>query len=339
MAQKKLLRFREIGTFSNVLQYPEDIAGKWSEFFGNQNPLNLELACGRGEYTIGLANLYKDQNFIGIDIKGNRLWVGAKKALANGLPNAAFLRTQIDKIAQYFDPAEVSGIWITFPDPHLRMSKARKRLTHPKFIRLYQKFLRPGGIIHLKTDSRDLYEFTKTVIELYELPLIKDLVDVYSGQDLPAEFNIKTHYEGLNISGSNQIFYLAFSLPVEIDVNDEKLDSLVKSSPASVIPSVASVIPSVASVISSVAEGSLEMESVIVMKSLSQARDDEKRNDDDQDDQQDFYFEPSGLMVFTANYHLKKGYCCGNGCRHCPYQYLGVPEPTRSKLLSLRKNG
>lgn len=228
MAQKKLKRFREIGTFSNVLQNPEDISGKWESIFGNNHPIALELACGKGEYTVGLAMLFKDQNFIGIDIKGNRLWVGAKKALENNLKNAAFLRTQIDKINQYFEPSEVNQIWITFPDPHLRLSKARKRLTHPKFLRLYNQFLQPGGKIHLKTDSPDLYQFTKTVADLYNLTIISDFPDLYQNNHLPEELHLKTHYESLDISKSNTIFYLSFTLPTVINPNDEQLHSLLK---------------------------------------------------------------------------------------------------------------
>ena len=229
MAQKKLLRFSEIGTFPNVLQYPEDISGKWHQFFGNDHPVILELACGRGEYTVALAGLFKDKNYIGVDIKGNRLWVGAKRALKYGLENAAFLRTQIDKINQYFCTSEVDQIWITFPDPHLRVSKARKRLTHPKFLRLYKQFLRPGGVVHLKTDSPDLYTFTKKIVELYNLTIISDFNDLYNNSTLPEELHIKTHYEGLNIANSNRIFYLSFTLPEVMRSEDDQLHLLLKA--------------------------------------------------------------------------------------------------------------
>jgi len=166
MAHKKLIRFAELETFENVLQFPKNIKGKWSEFFNNENPIILELACGKGEYAVGMGMLYPQKNFIGIDIKGNRIWVGAKRALENKLHNVAFLRTQIDQLNEYFSNCEVAEIWITFPDPQLRKSKAKKRLTHPKFLRLYQQFLKQGGYIHLKTDSPDLYEFTKKVIKM-----------------------------------------------------------------------------------------------------------------------------------------------------------------------------
>jgi tRNA (guanine-N7-)-methyltransferase len=229
MAQKKLIRFKEIKTFSNVLEYPENMQGKWKDFFKNENPIILELACGKGEYTVGLAGLYPCKNFIGVDIKGNRLWAGAKKALKNKITNAAFLRTQIDKIAQYFASDEVEEIWITFPDPYLRKSKARKRLTHPKFLRLFKQFLKPGGCIHLKTDSPDLYHFTKTVIDLYDLKIISDINDLYKNETIPDELKIKTHYESLDIAQSNKIFYLCFALPEVINDSDEKLNAILKT--------------------------------------------------------------------------------------------------------------
>lgn len=215
MGQKKLHRFAELLTFPNVLQNPEDMAGKWKEFFHNDHPITLELACGKGEYALGLGRLHAERNFIGVDMKGNRIWVGAKKALKENLTNVGFLRTQIDRIAMHFQPGEVSEIWITFPDPQLRTSKAKKRLTHPKFLRLYQQLLKPGGIIHLKTDSPALYRFSKWVTDLYELEVLEDRDDVYSaGEDsISDELKIKTHYESLDIAGSSRIHYLSFRLP------------------------------------------------------------------------------------------------------------------------------
>ena len=171
MAQKKMLRFAAIKKFSNVLEYPENMPGKWGNYFNNSNPIVLELACGRGEYTVELAKLFPEKNFIGVDIKGNRLYIGAKKCLDEKITNAAFLRTQIALINQYFAKDEAAEIWITFPDPQLRTSKAKKRLTHPQFLRLYRQFVLPDGLLHLKTDSPQLFQFTKKVIELYKLPL------------------------------------------------------------------------------------------------------------------------------------------------------------------------
>lgn len=213
MGQKKLIRFAEIETFSNVLQYPQHMKGKWSDFFKNDHPISLELACGKGEYAVGLGRLYPQRNFIGIDLKGNRIWVGAKTALKESLTNVAFVRSQIDQVTNYFAEGEVSEIWITFPDPQLRASKHKKRLTHPKFLRSYQQLLKQGGLIHLKTDSPVLYRFTKEVISLYNLPLHTSTDDLYKEETISDELKIKTHYEGLDIAQSNRIHYLQFSLP------------------------------------------------------------------------------------------------------------------------------
>ena len=230
MGQKKLIRFEELKTLPNVLQYPEGMAGNWKVFFKNNNPIILELACGKGEYAVGLARLYPEKNFIGIDLKGNRIWVGAKNALRQNLTNAAFLRTQIDQVSSYFATHEVEAIWITFPDPQLRRSKAKKRLTHPKFLRLYHQILVPGGLIHLKTDSPDLYKFTKTVIELYNCTPHNDYDNVYKETDIAEDLRIKTHYESLDIAGSNRIHYLCFSLPDQLPgkEKDEILKELLK---------------------------------------------------------------------------------------------------------------
>jgi tRNA (guanine-N7-)-methyltransferase len=230
MGHKKLIRFAELETFENVLQFPKNIKGKWLEFFKNSNPIVLELACGKGEYAVGLGMLYPQKNFIGVDLKGNRIWVGAKKALENNLHNVAFLRTQIDQVNEYFSTDEVSEIWITFPDPQLRKSKAKKRLTHPKFLRLYQQFLKRGSYIHLKTDSPDLYHFTKKVIELYGCDLHRDLQDLYREEHIAEDLKIKTHYESLDIAESNRIHYLCFSLSGKLPgkEKDEELKQILK---------------------------------------------------------------------------------------------------------------
>jgi len=229
MAQKKLQRFSEIKTFSNVLEYPENMAGKWDIYFKNEFHISLELACGKGEYDVGLGQVYPQKNFIGVDIKGNRIWVGAKYALDNKLTNVAFLRTQIHKIDTYFTTNEVEEIWITFPDPHLRISKANKRLTHPRYLRLYKNILKTGSKIHLKTDSPDLYNFTKTVIGLYNLTLNLDIDDVYKQEKNSPELNIKTYYESLDIAESKRVFYLCFSLPEKIIDKDNELDNILKN--------------------------------------------------------------------------------------------------------------
>jgi tRNA (guanine-N7-)-methyltransferase len=228
MGQKKLQRFAEIRTFRNVLEYPLHMKGRWKSFFNNESPITLELACGKGEYAIGLGRMHPERNFIGVDLKGNRIWVGAKRALDENLQNVAFVRSQIDKVDQYFEAGEVSEIWITFPDPQLRTSRAKKRLTHPYFLRLYQKFLKKNSIIHLKTDSPDLYHFTKLVINFHDLDLLEDKDDVYRNTTVGDVLKIKTYYESLDIAKSKKIHYLQFRLPEELlKENDEQLKELI----------------------------------------------------------------------------------------------------------------
>lgn len=216
MGQKKLIRFAELETFPNVFQYPINIAGKWSGVFKNPNPVTLELACGKGEYALGMGRMYPKRNFIGVDVKGNRIWVGAKAALQENVQNVVFLRSQIDSLAGYFSACEISEIWLPFPDPQLRSSKHKKRLTHPKYLRMYEKFLKPGGLIHLKTDSPLLFHFTHRVISLYGLTLHRSFDDLYSHAEIAPELSIITHYEGLDIARSSRIHYLCFSLPPEL---------------------------------------------------------------------------------------------------------------------------
>ena len=230
MAQKKLLRFAAIKTYPHVLEYPENMAGHWNAFFKNEHPVNLELACGRGEYAVGLGRLFPQQNYIGVDIKGNRIYIGARQVMEEKLPNVAFLRTHIDKIAGYFSPGEVNDIWITFPDPQLRISRAKKRLTHPRFLRLYQNILTANGTIHLKTDSPDLYAFTKLVIKLYGLTLLEDDPDIYAQSEVPPALSIQTYYEKLDIAGSNRVHYLRFSLPSEpLPDLDKQLQEIISA--------------------------------------------------------------------------------------------------------------
>lgn len=228
MAQKKLKRFADIKTFSNTLEYPKDMQGKWRTFFKNDNPIILELACGRGEYAIGLAKLFPGKNFIGVDVKGNRMYIGAKKALEDKTANVGFLRTQIEMLPDYFSKGEVDEIWITFPDPQLRTSKAKKRLTHPRFLRLYQQVLKNAGAIHLKTDSPALFNFTKKVIEMYGMLTVIADEDVYANTELQDHLKIKTHYESLDIAQSKKIFYLQFKLTGSIPMKDDKLQEYLK---------------------------------------------------------------------------------------------------------------
>lgn len=213
MGQKKLQRFAEIETFPNVLIYPPGMTGRWAQYFGNAHSLTLELACGKGEYSLGMARLFPQRNFIGVDLKGNRLWRGAKTALEEGLTNVAFLRTQIGKLTDYFGQGEVAEIWITFPDPFLRGSRAKKRLTHPKFLELYRQVLLPDGKIHLKTDSLELYAFTKEVIEETGCLLQRDEADIDRMEETDPLLQIQTYYERLHRSAGKVIRYLQFSLP------------------------------------------------------------------------------------------------------------------------------
>lgn len=226
MGQKKLIRFAELKSFPNVLEFPKEAAGNWATIFENKNPITLELACGKGEYALGLGRLFSERNFIGVDIKGNRIWVGARKALDEGLSNVRFLRAQIEQLTDFFAPQEVAEIWITFPDPQLRFSKAKKRLTHPRFLRLYQKILTPGGRIHLKTDSPALYAFTCLVAAHYQCTIHTKSEDVYGQGAVEPSLSIKTHYESLDIAGSNRIYYCCFSLPTSL--GNEGMDQSFK---------------------------------------------------------------------------------------------------------------
>ncbi len=192
-----------------------DLKGKWhNEYFKNQNPIVLELGCGKGEYSVGLAKNNPAKNYIGVDIKGNRIWTGAKEAIDTKLNNVAFLRTRIDFIEHCFTENEVSEIWITFPDPQPQKTRARKRLTHMMFIRRYQKFLKPGGLVHLKTDSTSFYEYTLEVIKENNFTLLFNTDDLYSNCPAGREelINIKTHYEKLFTDKGEKIKYCCFKI-------------------------------------------------------------------------------------------------------------------------------
>lgn len=219
MGQKKLVRFEAISKYKNVLQYPQGIKGKWYTHFNNDNPITLELACGKGEYSVNLGRQHKDKNFIGVDIKGNRIYIGAKKALEEGMENVAFLRTHILQIEDYFAPGEVEAVWIIFPDPFLRESREKNRLTHPRFLYRYQHILKPGGIINLKTDSRELYEYTLEAIKETECNIVENIEDIYGKGKAIGPLAIQTFYEQMHLAKGRTIYYLAFTLPEkEIDI-------------------------------------------------------------------------------------------------------------------------
>lgn len=214
MGKDKLRRFAEISTFDNVLQLDEGKAlkGSWSRTqFGNDHPIILELACGKGEYTVNLARLFPDTNFIGLDYKGNRIWRGAKTAIEENIKNVAFLRIQIENILEYFAEGEVSEIWITFPDPQPQVSREKKRLTFPGFLAKYRRILTPGGMMHLKTDNDALYLYTLEKIEEHHLNLHCSTADLYHSQYANEVLSIKTYYEKKYLQSEKNINYIKFS--------------------------------------------------------------------------------------------------------------------------------
>ncbi len=235
MAKNKLSKFKENETFKCLIQPSTDevlrkdyhLKGHWGqEFFGNDNPIILELGCGKGEYTVDLAERNPSFNYLGIDIKGARLWKGAKYATENGLKNVAFIRTRIEFIESLFAPGEVSEIWITFADPQI--GREKKRLTNPLFMTRYRNFLKKGGIIHLKTDSRYLHEYSKAMAEQNNLEILACATDIYgedhdelynsslgsvSGRDaIDALFEVQTFYESQYLVQGIKITYLAFTI-------------------------------------------------------------------------------------------------------------------------------
>jgi tRNA (guanine-N7-)-methyltransferase len=211
MPRKKLKRFAELSTFDNVFEDPPDWRGRWSrEGFRNNNPITLELACGKGEYTLGLAQRYPDRNFIGIDRKGERIWRGARTAHEQNLGNVIFLRTDIEKIIDLFDKNEISEIWITFPDPYPGHGKAMRRLTSPRHLNIYKNILKSNGIIHLKTDDEILFDYTLGVMEA-ENCIIHRLIRDIHGQPVSDELlALKTTYEKRHLEAGKTIKYLCF---------------------------------------------------------------------------------------------------------------------------------
>ena len=240
MGKGKLAKFADMAanpfvvecTFWQLQKEGFDLKGKWgSDFFKNQNPIVLELGCGRGEYTVGLARVFPDHNFIGVDIKGSRMWHGAQQAQAEGLTNAAFLRTNIEFIHEMFAPNEVHELWLTFSDP--QMKKPTKRLTSTYFMERYRRFLVDGGIIHLKTDSNFLFTYTTYMVEHNHLPVIERTEDLYHSSDLSPLtshiLKIQTYYESMWIARGLNIKYMKWQLPrtgalqepdVEIELDD-----------------------------------------------------------------------------------------------------------------------
>ncbi|MDR3268251.1 MAG: tRNA (guanosine(46)-N7)-methyltransferase TrmB [Tannerella sp.] len=217
MAKNKLRKFAEMNLFPHVFQYPFGVLqakgfamkGQWqSQFFKNRNPVVLELGCGKGEYTLGLGKLFPEKNFIGVDIKGARIWSGARQALEDGMTNVAFLRTHIELINAFFAPGEVSEIWITFPDP--QMKKTNKRLTSARFMKLYREILCDRGLIHLKTDSPFLYAYTCGMIDANHLPAPIRTDDLYHSRPDDGMLSIRTFYEQQWLDRGLKIKYIRF---------------------------------------------------------------------------------------------------------------------------------
>lgn len=229
MGKNKLAQWAEMKSFSNVIEPPVDevfskdhpLKGNWNRiFFKNNNPIILELGCGKGEYTVGLASRFSNNNYIGIDIKGARMWRGSKTAHENLILNAAFLRTRIEFIESFFSKDEVEEIWITFPDPHPKRRTAGKRLTGPQFLNSYRPFLKDKGVIHLKTDNSDLYNYTLRIIRKNGLEIVTETDDLYSGEINSEILSIRTHYENIFLSKGIKICYLAFRLEKDKVITD-----------------------------------------------------------------------------------------------------------------------
>lgn len=220
MGKNKLKKFGEVAQMECVFQYPFRILneqgfpmrGRWhSDYFHNDNPIVLELGCGKGEYTVGLAERFPDKNFIGIDIKGARIWSGARQVTDRGISNAAFLRTSIELIPYFFAPGEVDEIWITFPDP--QMKKVNKRLTGTRFMELYRRIMKPDGIVHLKTDSPFLYTYTKLMTSLNGFAMVADTADLYASPKGAGDIlGIRTFYEQQWLDRGLTIKYIAWHL-------------------------------------------------------------------------------------------------------------------------------
>lgn len=231
MGKGKLAKFADMRTYPHVFEpegsyrenVPFEMRGCWnSSFFHNDGPIVLELGCGHGEYTVGLAGLFPEKNFIGVDIKGARMWTGARMSLERGMTNVAFLRTVIELIDRFFSPGEVSEIWITFPDP--QMKKATKRLTSTYFMERYRRILKPGGKIHLKTDSNFMYTYTCAMVDHNRLPVEFRTDDLYASGDANHILSIKTHYEQQWLERGKTIKYIVFGLPCDGELSEPDIE-------------------------------------------------------------------------------------------------------------------
>lgn len=233
MGKNKLKKFAEMREFACVLQYPREELikndfphrGLWNaEFFKREAPIVVELGCGKGEYTVGLAKSDSERNYIGVDIKGARMWRGAKTVEEEGISNAAFLRAEIENIDKFFVPGEVEELWITFPDP--QMQKTRKRLTSTRFLNLYRCLLRDNGIVNLKTDSPFLYEYTRRLVELNGFEVLMNTDDLYGSGNADPVSSIKTFYEQQWLSRGKKIKLLSFRLPAEGELHEPESEDI-----------------------------------------------------------------------------------------------------------------
>jgi len=227
LGKNKLARWTELKGYEHVIEPPftevfqkdHELKGKWhSEWFENSSPIVLELGCGRGEYTVGLAENYPQKNFIGIDIKGARMWKGARDTHHKRLPNVTFLRTRIEFIKSFFAPGEVDEIWITFPDPQLKRTREKKRLAGPVFLNLYRSIMKNGGTLHLKTDCRELFDYTLALVQKNELVLISAVTDLYADKPGDPMLSIRTHYEQIFLDRGIPITYLSFRINNEKEI-------------------------------------------------------------------------------------------------------------------------
>jgi tRNA (guanine-N7-)-methyltransferase len=229
VGKNKLHHFYEISQFSNVIQpdYKESLQkdhefkGKWNkEYFRNENPVVLELGCGKGEYSVGLARRFPQKNFVGIDIKGARIWRGARTAIEEKLTNVCFLRTHIELINRFFGEGEVNEIWITFPDPQEKARRARKRLTSSRFLDAYRKFLTRDGAISLKTDNVVLFNYTKALVEENNFHVHAETDDLYNSSIEGLAYDIRTHYEEIFLSEGKRIYYIKFSISTHEEIRE-----------------------------------------------------------------------------------------------------------------------
>ena len=235
MGKNKLKKFADMDSFACALQYPREVLlaegfphyGKWNGgFFKHEGPITLELGCGKGEYTVALAKANPERNYVGVDIKGARMWSGARTVEEEQIGNAAFLRAEIENIDRFFAPGEVDEIWITFPDP--QMQKTRKRLTSTRFLQMYGKFLKPGGVINLKTDSPFLYEYTRRLAELNDFEILSITDDLYGSGMADPVSSIKTYYESQWLSRGKKIKLISMRAASLANLKEPEADDIEK---------------------------------------------------------------------------------------------------------------